>query len=77
MSPIPGKTLPITISDRSVIAGWSWEYGLVDFMQGPIAKATNNTDISWLTAFVVSGGLYWLLRPILAPSEAPEAAPTH
>jgi hypothetical protein len=46
-------------------------------MQGPIAKATNNTDISWLTAFVVSGGLYWLLRPILAPSESVEAATTH
>ena len=59
-----------------LVAGWSWEYGLVDFMQGPVAKATNNTDISWLTAFVVSGGLYFLLRPILAPHEAPEAAPT-
>jgi hypothetical protein len=33
-------------------------------MQGPIAKATNNTDISWLAAIVVSGGLYYLLRPV-------------
>jgi NCS1 nucleoside transporter family len=60
-----------------LVAGWAWEYGLVSFMQGPIAKATNNTDISWLTAFVVSGGLYYLLRPILAPSESPQAATTH
>ena len=60
-----------------LVAGWAGEYGLVSFMQGPIAKATNNTDISWLTAFVVSGGLYYVLRPILAPREAPEAAPTH
>jgi NCS1 family nucleobase:cation symporter-1 len=60
-----------------LIAGWSWEYGLVDFMQGPIAKATNNTDISWLAAFVVSGGLYYLLRPVLAPRVEAEAAPTH
>jgi purine-cytosine permease-like protein len=59
-----------------LIAGWAWEYGLVDFMQGPIAKATNNTDISWLAAFVVSGGLYYVLRPILAPRESPEVAPT-
>ena len=35
-------------------------------MQGPIAKATNDTDLSWLTAFVVGGGLYYVLRPILA-----------
>jgi NCS1 nucleoside transporter family len=47
-----------------LVAGWAWEYGLVSFMQGPIAKATNNTDISWLAAIVVSGGLYYLLRPV-------------
>ncbi|HSC90764.1 MAG TPA: cytosine permease [Gaiellaceae bacterium] len=59
-----------------LVAGWSWEYGLVEFMQGPIAKATNNTDLSWLAAFVVSGGLYYVLRPILAKEERPRAAPT-
>ena len=35
-------------------------------MQGPVARTTNNTDISWLTAMVVGGGLYYLLRPLLA-----------
>ena len=59
-----------------LVAGWSWEYGLVDFMQGPVAKATNNTDLSWLAAFVVSGGLYSILRPILAKEDRPKAAPT-
>jgi NCS1 nucleoside transporter family len=61
-----------------LVAGWAWEYGLVSFMQGPIAKATNNIDVSWLTAFVVSGGLYYLLRPVLAKEKAatPTAAPT-
>jgi nucleobase:cation symporter-1, NCS1 family len=59
-----------------LVAGWSWEYGLVDFFQGPLAKATNNTDLSWLAAFVVSGGLYYVLRPILAKEERPSAAPT-
>jgi hypothetical protein len=39
-------------------------------MQGPIAKATNNTDLSWLTALVVAGGLYYALRPILAKDRA-------
>jgi NCS1 family nucleobase:cation symporter-1 len=46
-----------------LVAGWAWQYGLVSFMQGPIAKATNNIDISWLTGFVVAGGLYYVLRP--------------
>jgi NCS1 nucleoside transporter family len=59
-----------------LVAGWSWEYGLVEFFQGPIAKATNNTDLSWLAAFVVSGGLYYILRPILAKEERPTAATT-
>ena len=49
-----------------LIAGWAWEYGLVGFMQGPVAKMTNNTDMSWLAAMVVGGGLYYLLRPVLA-----------
>jgi len=48
-----------------LVAGWAWEFGLVSFMQGPIAKATSDTDLSWLTALVVGGGLYYLLRPIL------------
>jgi NCS1 family nucleobase:cation symporter-1 len=56
-----------------LVAGWAWEYGLVSAFQGPIAKATNNTDLSWLTAILVSGGLYYVLRPILA--KEPEHAP--
>ena len=43
-------------------------------MQGPLAKATNNIDLSWLAAFAVSGGLYYALRPILA--KEPAAATT-
>jgi purine-cytosine permease-like protein len=57
-----------------LVAGWAWQYGLVDFMQGPIAKATNNTDISWLTGMVVAGAGYYVLRPILAKREEPQPA---
>jgi purine-cytosine permease-like protein len=60
-----------------LVAGWAWEYGLVSFFQGPLAKATNNTDLSWLAAFVVSGGLYYALRPFLAKEGVAEAAVTH
>jgi nucleobase:cation symporter-1, NCS1 family len=42
-------------------AGWSWEYGLVGPLQGPIAKALGNTDFSWAAGTLVAGGLYWLL----------------
>jgi cytosine/uracil/thiamine/allantoin permease len=39
-------------------------------MQGPIAKATNYTDLSWLTGLVVAGGLYYVLRPFFSKETA-------
>jgi nucleobase:cation symporter-1, NCS1 family len=44
-----------------LVAGWSWQYGLVPAMQGPIALALGGTDFSWLSGSVVAGGTYWLL----------------
>ncbi|HEX5609787.1 MAG TPA: cytosine permease [Solirubrobacterales bacterium] len=44
-----------------VAAGWAWEFGLVTAMQGPVAKAFGNTDLSWLTGALVAAGSYWLL----------------
>jgi nucleobase:cation symporter-1, NCS1 family len=44
-----------------LVAGWSWQYGLVPMMQGPIARALGGTDFSWLSGGLVAGGLYWLL----------------
>ncbi|MHA6621494.1 cytosine permease [Pseudonocardia sp. DLS-67] len=44
-----------------VLAGWSWQFGLVPLMQGPIARAMGGTDFSWLSGGLVAGGLYWLL----------------
>ncbi len=59
-----------------VVAGWAWGYGLVGFLQGPIAKATHNVDISWLTGFGVAAILYYLLRPLLGRESQPTQAPT-
>jgi NCS1 family nucleobase:cation symporter-1 len=56
-----------------VVVGWAWGYGLVDFLHGPIAKATNNVDISWLAGLAVSGGLYYALRPYFAKQPAARA----
>jgi NCS1 family nucleobase:cation symporter-1 len=44
-----------------VIAAWSWQYGLVPAMQGPLATSLGNTDFSWLSGSLVAGGLYFLL----------------
>jgi nucleobase:cation symporter-1, NCS1 family len=44
-----------------LVAGWSWQFGLVPAMQGPLATALNNTDFSWLSGAVVAGGLYYAL----------------
>ena len=44
-----------------IVAGWSWQYGLVPVMQGPVATALGNTDFSWFSGSVVAGGLYWVL----------------
>ena len=44
-----------------IVAGWSWQYGLVPAMQGPLAVALGNTDFSWLSGSLVAGGLYLIL----------------
>lgn len=44
-----------------LLAAWSWQYGLVPAMQGPLARALGNTDFSWLSGSLVAGGLYFLL----------------
>jgi NCS1 nucleoside transporter family len=44
-----------------LIAGWSWQYGLVSALQGPLAKGLGNTDFSWATGMLVAGGLYYFL----------------
>ncbi|CAN3130805.1 cytosine permease [Mycobacterium sp. smrl_JER01] len=51
----------LTSLAAGIIAGWSWQYGLVPAMQGPIATALGNTDFSWLSGSLVAGALYFLL----------------
>jgi NCS1 family nucleobase:cation symporter-1 len=42
-----------------IVAGWSFEFGLVSALQGPLAKATGNVDLSWLFGGLVAGVLYY------------------
>ncbi|SDN03783.1 cytosine permease [Allokutzneria albata] len=51
-----------------VVAAWTWQYGLVPVMRGPLAIAMNNTDFSWLSGSVVAGGIYYLLHRARARS---------
>jgi nucleobase:cation symporter-1, NCS1 family len=44
-----------------IVAGWSWQYGLVPAMQGPVARALGNSDFSWLAGSLAAGALYWTL----------------
>ena len=54
-----------------LVAGWSWQYGLVPAMQGPIAIAMNGTDFSWLAGALVAGGMYYLAcRKVIVRSPA-------
>ena len=59
-----------------VVAGWAWGYGLVGFLQGPIAKATHDVDLSWLTGFGVAAIVFYALRPFFAKEAQAVTAPT-
>jgi hypothetical protein len=43
------------------VSGWAFEYGTVAPFQGPIARATNGLDLSWVASIVFGGLTYWLL----------------
>ena len=47
-----------------LLAGWSWQYGMVPVMQGPVAVALGNTDFSWLSGGLVAGVLYLALSRV-------------
>lgn len=44
-----------------IVAGWSWQYGLIPAMQGPVARALGNTDFSWLSGGAVAAVVYYAL----------------
>jgi purine-cytosine permease-like protein len=44
-----------------LIAGWAWEYGSASLFQGPLSRATNGVDFSWLAAILASGGAYYIM----------------
>jgi purine-cytosine permease-like protein len=44
-----------------LVAGWTFEHGSASLFQGPISRATNGVDFSWLASIVFGGLAYWLL----------------
>jgi purine-cytosine permease-like protein len=58
-----------------LVAGWAFEYGQASLFQGPISRATNGVDFSWMASIVFGGLAYWLLcrtepHRVIAPSLA-------
>jgi purine-cytosine permease-like protein len=45
-----------------LVWGWAFQFGTVSLFQGPIARATNGVDVSWLASIVFGGLTYWVLR---------------
>ena len=44
-----------------LVAGWAFEYGSVSLFRGPLSRATNGIDFSWLAAILASGSVYYVL----------------
>lgn len=42
-----------------VVATWAFSFGVPTFLQGPGAKALDNTDLSWLAGALVAGLIYY------------------
>ena len=57
-----------------VAATWSFMYGLVDPLQGPVATAMGGVDLSWLAGGLTSAGVYAVLGPIVERRHARRAA---
>jgi nucleobase:cation symporter-1, NCS1 family len=45
-----------------LVAGWTFEYGAASLFQGPVARATDGVDLSWLASIVFGGSAYWLMQ---------------
>ena len=45
-----------------LVVTWMFLYGLVEPLQGPIARALNGLDLSWLAGMLTAGGLYYALN---------------
>lgn len=54
---LDGDHLPII----GLIMTWLFLYGLVAPLQGPIARALNGLDLSWLAGMLTAGLLYYAL----------------
>jgi nucleobase:cation symporter-1, NCS1 family len=54
-----------------LVAGWAFEYGGASLFRGPISRATNGADFSWLASIVLGGLAYRFLArsvPYVVPT---------
>jgi hypothetical protein len=53
-----------------LVVTWMFLYGLVAPLQGPVARALNGLDLSWLAGMLTAGLLYYGLNRLgVAPGE--------
>jgi purine-cytosine permease-like protein len=59
-----------------LVAGWSFQDGLVPALQGPISGLLDGADLSWLFGIVVAGAVYLAIggRKLKAPAMAATGA---
>jgi len=59
-----------------LVAGWSFQDGLVPALQGPISGLLDGADLSWLFGIVVAGAVYLAIggRRLRAPAMAATGA---
>jgi len=59
-----------------LVAGWSFQDGLVPALQGPISGLLDGADLSWLFGIVVAGAVYLAIggRKVKAPAMAATGA---
>ena len=63
-SRIPAVLWPAVVAlVVGMFATWTAEFGVVTWLQGPLAKALGGVDLSWLVGSVVAGVVYVALRP--------------
>jgi NCS1 nucleoside transporter family len=59
-----------------LVAGWAWQFGLVEEFQGPIATRLGNSDFSWAAGILVSGFAYYVLETAKTRQAAPARGAT-
>lgn len=60
-----------------MVATWSAEFGVVSWLQGPLAKQLGGVDLSWFVGSIVAGVVYIALRPVRSMTHSSARSAIH